>query len=136
MAFEAGKNKSVLFTVSGGSEITYSVIEHSWKEAVDALDITSSGHAGIQALLAGIFRGDGRVKCKLQTGGTQQPWSAANGIRAGNNGVMKFYWGTALFHQVPALIKEVSYMSTVASAIEWEANVGLNAEAGTFANPS
>ena len=136
MAFIPGYDKSVLFTVSGGSEITYSITEHSWKEAVDALDITSSGHAGLQALMSGILRGDGRVKANLNIGSTFTPWVAANGIRAGNVGVMKFYVGVALFFQVPVLIKEVSYMSQVAGKVEWEASVGLNVEVGSYAYPS
>lgn len=136
MGWEAGKDKSVKFTVAAGVEFTYSVIEHAWKETIDALDITSSGHAGTQALLAGIGRGDGRVKANLNTDAGKMPWVAANGIRAGNNGVLKVYVGSALFFTIPAMIKEVNYMIVIANKIEWEAIVGLNAEAGTYAYPS
>lgn len=134
MGWIAGKSLSTVFTVSGGGAVTFSVIEHSWKELVDKIDITSSGHAGVQATLAGILRGDGRVKCHLND--SNVPWLAATGVRAGNNGVFRFYVGSALFFTVPAMVLEVNYTSAVAGAVDWEGGVTLNSEAGTYAYPS
>lgn len=134
MAWIAGKSLSVIFTVTSGSPVTFSILEHAWKEAIDALDITSSSHAGVQALLAGILRGDGRVKCVLNDSNT--PYLSATGVRAGNNGVMKFYVGASVFFTVPCMIVEVNYTSQVAGKVEWEGTVKLNAEAGTYSYPS
>ncbi len=136
MPYQAGKDKNIKFTVAGGSEITYDITEHSWKEMIDALDITNTSHAGIQALLAGIFRGDGKFKAVLNTDATKMPWQSANGLRAGNNGVVKFYVGTALFYSVPCMVVDAEITSQVAGKVEWAVSVKLNAEAGTYSYPS
>jgi hypothetical protein len=136
MPFQSGLTKNVKFTVSGGALISYSIVEHSWEEAVDKLDITSTSHAGIQALLAGIFRGDGMVKAILNTDAGNMPWVAANGIRAGNNGVFQFFVSTTLYFQVPAMVVKVKYSSQVAGKVEWAGDISLNAEAGSYAYPS
>ena len=136
MPFQSGATKNVKFTVSGGALIAYSITEHSWEELVDKLDITSTSHAGIQAILAGIFRGTGSVKAVLNTDAGNMPWVAANGIRAGNNGVFQFFVSSTLYFSVPAMVMKVKYSSQVAGKIEWAGDIELNAEAGTYAYPS
>lgn len=136
MPFQAGKDKLVKFTVDGGGEWTIMFQESSWKEAIDKLDVTSSNHSGIQALLAGIFRGEGRVKGVLNSDAGYIPWVAAQGIRAGNKGVMKFYQTTSLFFQVPCLVTDVEYTVQIAGKVEWAGSVSLDAIAGSYAYPS
>lgn len=86
--------------------------------------------------MAGVLRGDGRVKAVLNTDAGNLPWQAANGVRAGNNGSMQFFVGPALAFVVPCLVVEVNYTSQVAGKVEWEGSVKLNAEAGAYSYPS
>jgi hypothetical protein len=57
-------------------------------------------------------------------------------LRAGTNGVLLVYVSAALFFTVPCMVVEVPYTSQVAGVVEWECNVKLNAEAGTYTYPS
>ncbi len=61
-AFQAGFNKKVTWTPAGGGLVTFNVTEHSWQEKIDKLDVTHSGSAGIQYLLAGILARRGLVQ--------------------------------------------------------------------------
>jgi hypothetical protein len=127
----------VKFTLSGGSEITLQVTDHSWREMVDSIDITHTGSGGIQALLAGIFRGDGSVTAFQDTTGSGTKFYATTvGVRAGAKGVLKHYITSALFYTIPCMITEVTSQSPVAGGVSYSFNVSLDSESGTFTYPS
>lgn len=132
MAFQAGYNKGVTLQVSGFAAGVLNIKGHSWSEQIDALDITHTGHAGIQALLAGILRGDGNVKADLD--GALAPPNV--GIRAGANALMLFNLGTTTPYQVPLMITKVNYASVVEGKVEYDFDVRLNTEAGAMIRPT
>ena len=133
MSFQAGFNKGVSFQPTGlGVAVTFYVTGHSWSEMIDKIDVTHSGTGGIQALLAGILRGDGNMKANCDSG--QIVSNPSNGLRAGTNGIMNFYFydggtfglGTNPF-SVPCMVIKVNYKSEVAGKTEYDCDVSLNA---------
>lgn len=98
------------------------VTGHSWKEIVDILDVTSTLHNGIQALIAGILRGDGTVKGFIDS--TVYPWNAP--IRAGVNALMALSVGGLGSITIPGLIGEVGEQSAVEGKCEYNFAFKLN----------
>lgn len=129
MALQAGYDKAALFKLDGAAGYTtLAITGHSWKEAIDKLDVTDSSHSGTQALLRGIFRGTGNVKAVYNN--TSAPHSAAPGIKAGANGKMQFQTGLGNGFEVPCMITEVQYQSEVAGKVEYSFTVDLNVLSG------
>lgn len=141
MPFQPGFNKGVTFAPNGGGAVLFNVTGHSWSEFIDKLDVSHSGTAGIQALLAGLLRGDGNMKANIDS--AQVVSNPANGIIPGTNGIMNFYLyvggatgvGTNPF-SVPCMIIKVNYKSEVAGKVEYDCDVSLNAIAGGYVRPS
>lgn len=124
MPFEAGYNKWAAWKFSGaGAATLLQVTDHSWKEAVDKLDVSHSGSEGIQALLAGILRGNGTVKAKYNS--SAMPHGAPT-IKAGTRGQLQLYLGGATPFLIPGMILEVQYQSAVAGTAEYQFTVELD----------
>jgi hypothetical protein len=125
-----GYNKTVTFFVSGGSAATLKITKHSWKESVDKLDVTDTGHAGVQALIAGILRGDGTVEGNVRP--TELINDTAPGVIVGAKGVITFNFGAATNWSCPVLITDVNWQSTVQGFPTWNFNVSLDSDSGTY----
>lgn len=113
----------------GGGFATIQVTDHSWKEMVNDLDVTSSGMLGLQALVGGVFRGDGNVKGKVNSSALIT--STPPFIRAGNNGQFLLGIGSATPISIPALITAVHYQGAVAGTVDYDFDIKLNILAGT-----
>jgi len=136
MSFLAGYDKKVTWTPAGGALATFNVIEHSWEDAIEKLDITHSGTAGVQYLLAGILRGKGSFKANLDS--TVIITNATYAIIAGQKGVMNFYQfaSGANPYIVPGMIISVPFTSSVPGLVAYTANIELSGDAGTYTRPS
>lgn len=132
--WEAGKNTKVMFLVSGGSNTALQVTDHSWAEMIDAIDITHTGSGGVQALLAGILRGDGNVKANFDS--AAKYYSTAPGVNAGASGVFQLFMNGTLYYSVPAMIKKVNTAKPVAGAVSYDFDISMNSEAGAYAKPA
>lgn len=132
--FVAGYTAPFKTTPSGGSEQTIQVVSHSWQEMVDKIDITHTGSGGLQALLAGIFRGTGNVKAFLDS--SAKYYATTVGIRAGTNALLKHYVTSSLSYTVPGMIVKVNSAVAVNGGVEYDFDFELNSEAGTFSYPS
>ena len=94
---------------------------------IDALDVTSTNHGGLQALIAGILRGEGNVKGNVLSEGTPNTL----GIRASTNGMLQFFLGFPLPIIAPVMVTQLNHKSTVEGKVEYDFNVRLNILAGT-----
>lgn len=132
MGFRAGYNSPVTFRPDGQNETaTLNVTGHSWSEMVDKLVADHSGTGGLQALLAGVLRGDGNVKANMDA--AAYPWaSPLPFIRAGVNGVISFYYGA--FYAVPCMVIKINKQSEVNGLIVFDFDVSLNCLAGSGAD--
>lgn len=133
MPFQAGYDKFTRFKPSFGSNfVIMCVTGHSWSEMIDAIDVTSTCHNGIQALLAGILRGEGNVKANVQS--DVLPFNSL-GIRAGVNGLLEFYYGYPIPFTAPCMIVKLNHKSAVESKVEYDFDVRLNTLAGAYTSP-
>lgn len=124
MAFEAGYNKYAQWKYAGaGGFVTLNVTGHSWEESVDKLDVTHTGTGGLQALLAGIFRGQGTVKANYDS--AAMPHGAPR-IGAGVRGALALYLGGATPFLIPAMILKVNYQTAVEGKVEYSFNVEID----------
>jgi hypothetical protein len=136
---QPGYDKYCTFQRSGtGGTNRIDVTGHSWAESVDKLDVSSSATSNLQALLAGIFRGEGNVKGFVDT--TQYPWLEAVGIRAGQKGYLQLRIGTGTavtdFFQVPCLITKVNEQTEHAGEVRYDFDVNFDAlQGGTYTRP-
>lgn len=122
MGFQAGYNKGAIWRLAtAGAGTTLRITDHSWAEAVDKLDVTHTGTGGLQALLAGIFRGQGTVKANYDT--DRMPHATAPGIRAGLRGELQLDLGGADPFIIPAMITKVNYQSQVQGKVEYSFDV-------------
>lgn len=127
---QAGYDKYTAWQPDGNNAaIILDVVAHSWKEAVDAIDVTHTGLAGAQGLLAGILRGDGMMRAVFNT--DQNIVNGTFRLRAGQNGMALFFYGPVIPFSVPCMVIDVTHQSEVAGRVEWTANVRLNKLAGT-----
>ncbi len=134
MSFQAGFNKGTTFQPTGiGAAGVFFVTGHSWSEMIDKIDVTHTGTEGVQALLAGILRGDGNMKANIDS--AQIISNPAVGLRAGTNGVMQFFYYSATLNPfvVPCMVIKVNYKSESAGKTEYDCDVSLNALAGNQA---
>ncbi len=131
MPFKAGFNISFGFQLDGlGATSIVSIYDSSWKEAVDKLDVCSSATLGLQALLAGILRGDGSFKGYIDT--LFLPWGAPIPfLVSGATGMLLAGFGTFSPFSVPCLITDVTSAGAVNGVMNWTVNCGLNILAGT-----
>lgn len=131
MAFVAGKSCPVTWNpVTGdGSYYTLNVTGHDWEEAYQKADVTSTGHAGLEAFIVTILGGTGNVRLKHQT--TVNPPSAVK-VYAGSSGIMRFFVTSTNYIPVPGTILKVNYKSEVQGAVEYSVMMQLNAEVGTY----
>jgi hypothetical protein len=95
---------------------------HSWKEAVDKLDVTSTLHGGVQALIAGILRGDGNIKGYIDN--LNYIWNAP--IRAGVFATMALGVGGVATLTIPGMITTVNEQGTVEGKGEYNFDFSLN----------
>lgn len=138
MAFTpvAGKVLSRVWTPSGGSAATLAVIENSWQESVDKIDVTNSTSNGIQALLAAILRGTGSIKAILDSDSGKAFYLAAVGIRAGGKGVFTHTMSTGNAYPIPAMITSVNSIVGIAGAVMYDFVIDLDSLSGTYSYPS
>lgn len=139
MPFQAGKTRTCTWQYSGaGAAFSLNVTGHTWDEAIDKLDVTSTGHAGTQALIAGILRGDGSVRANLDSSSVVTNPNGLVRINAGQNGVLVFDFGYGTPYTVPAMITKVHHQSEVAGKCEYSFDVSLNkdASATVYARPT
>ena len=126
----AGKTYGVTWTPDGGSTATLNVTDHSWSEMVDAIDVTTTGAAGVQSLLAGILRGEGTVKAFLDISADSTTFlGSTQAIVAGQNGSMVHLLGTNtnnISYTVPCMITRVNSAVPVNGAVNYEFTVQLN----------
>lgn len=138
MPIQVGYDKYTTFEVDGGSEVRIDVTGHSWKEQVDALDVSSTATAQLQALLAGIFRGDGNVKGFVNS--AAYPWALGTGpdVRAGNTGTMRLRIGPGVldWFVIPCLITALNTKTEHAGTVEFDFDIKFNVLAdGTYTYP-
>jgi hypothetical protein len=138
MAFTpvAGKTLSRVWTPSGGSAATLAVIENSWQEAVDKVDVTNSTSNGEQALLASILRGSGSIKAVLDSDTGKAFYLAAIGIRAGGKGTFTHTMSTGNAYSIPAMIVSVNSVVAIAGAVMYDFTIELDSLSGTYTRPS
>lgn len=128
----AGKSQGVTWTPSGGSSTTLNVTDHTWSETIDAIDVTHTGAAGVQTLLAGILRGEGTVKAFLDSGASSTTFlGTTQQIIAGTNGALLHTLGTNLKYTIPCMITRVNSAVPVNGGVNYEFTVQLNDLAGT-----
>lgn len=128
----SGRASPVKFKYGSNSEQTLNVVDHTWRESIDKIDITHTGHSGIQALIGSIVRGTGNVKAFLDTTTHVCYWdSGYANIRAGVQGQLKHYLTTTILFTIGVLITEVNSMVPVAGGVSYDFTVELNAEANT-----
>lgn len=138
MAFApvAGKTLPRVWTPSGGSAATLAVIESSWQEAVDKVDVTNSTSNGEQALLASILRGSGSIKAVLDSDTGKAFYLAAIGIRAGGKGTFTHTMSTGNAFSIPAMITSVNSVVAIAGAVMYDFTIELDSLSGTYTRPS
>jgi hypothetical protein len=132
--FVAGKTVGVDWTPSGASSVTLNVEEHTWTESVDPIDCTHTGSSGVQCLIAGVGRGEGTVKAKLDVDTGKPFFNSTNLIRAGQKGVLihKTSTSPASSYNIPCLITRVMSATPVNGAVNYEFTVQLDALAGSY----
>lgn len=96
---------------------------------VDKLDVTHTGTAGVQALLAGIFRGDGNFKGNVDT--SFMIWGSPPTIVAGATGQLTFSVGSFSRWSIPLLVHELNVQSAVEGKVEYDFNASLSILAGS-----
>lgn len=134
MAFQSGKDKYVTFQYTGaGAAATLDVTGHSWDEAIDKLDVTSTGHSGVQALLGGVLRGAGTVKANLNSSTVVTSTTGTIRLLAGQWGLLKFYYGYTEPFTVPCMVTKVHHQSEVTGKVEYSFDVELNKDASATA---
>src|SRR6202011_2235142 len=88
VAFVPGYSQAASWQATGaGAATTLNITSHSWQEEVDKLDVTHSGSAGVQALLAGIGRGSGTIEANYDAAAI--PSNTPPNIKAGAKGVLR-----------------------------------------------
>lgn len=138
MAFTpvAAKSLARTWTPSGGSSASLAVIEDSWQEAVDKIDVTNSTSGGGQALLAGVLRGTGTVKAILDSDTSKAFYLTAINIRAGAKGVLTIPMSSGNVLSVPGMITGVTSTRAMAGSVMYEFTVELDTLSGTYTYPS
>lgn len=133
MPFQAGWDKGATFTITGGAEGALCITGHSWEETVDKLDVSSTCTGQGQALIAGVFRGDGTVKANLNT--SLHPNVVAS-VAAGVKGILKLRVGsTGVFLQIPCMITKLRWASEHAGLVTYEFDVSLDLLSGSYIRP-
>lgn len=141
MTIQAGYNKTAVFISDAGqtdalglpvpssASVIVAVTGFSWKEMIDALDVSSTSTQQIQALIAGIFRGEGNVKGFVDNASF---WWVSQGIRAGVNGTLSLRVGTVgQVVVIPCMITQVNVQVEHAGTVQCDFDVRLNALANT-----
>jgi len=139
MPFQAGKTKTVTFQYqNAGAAVTLNVTGHTWDEAIDKLDTTSSGSNGVQELIAGILRGAGSVKANVDSTYVVTSPLGLYRINAGQKGLMTFQVGYTQPYTVPCMVTKVHHQSEVAGKVEYSFDVELDssASATAYARPA
>lgn len=134
MPYQAGWDKGATFTATGGPEGALCITGHSWEETVEKLDVSNTCTGQGQALIAGIFRGEGSVKANLNT--ELHPNVAAL-VVAGVKGVLKLRLGTAAcFITIPCLVTKLRWASEHAGLVTYEFDVSLDLLTASYVRPS
>jgi hypothetical protein len=127
--FQAGFNKGVSFQPTGGVNTAINITKWDWEEQIEKIDISHTGTAGLQALLAGLLRGTGNVEAFFDS--ANLPWAAAPSIKSGQNGVITFNLGSPNTQWiVPSLVVKVHAQSEVAGGVKYNFDVELNCLCG------
>lgn len=148
MSFKAGFNLGASFTPAGGALTGVNgggstsktgagqITGWDWKESVDVLDVTHSATAGIQAVIAGVFRGEGNLKCNMDSAALL--WATAGGaIIAGTKGVINLNANTPNTDWViPIMIKEMHGKSEVAGKVELDFSIVIDELSGSYVRPT
>lgn len=129
-----GKNCPITYTPNGGALATIRVTSHTWQEMCDLADVTDTGCSGLQALLAGIVRGDGNIKGNVDLDAFV--WSATILVRAGAYGVLRHYVSATQYFAIPVSIASVVSTAPVGDKVEFDFNVKFNSLAGTYSYPA
>lgn len=129
--FVAGYNKGVTFQLSGaGGATTLLVKSWSWDEAVEKLDVTHTGTTGIQAVIAGILRGDGTVEANVDI--TALPNATPPTIIPGSKGTITFNVGSSTPHSCPVMVAKVHWASAVDGVVNYSFDTTLDYLTGTY----
>lgn len=127
--FQPGYNKGTTWNPAGGVQTSIAITDWDWGEKIDKIDITNTSTLGVQALLASILRGTGKVSAFFDSG--QLPWAAPLVIKAGSNGVITFVCGSPNTPwSIPAMVTELHNRSEVAGGVKYDFTVELNCLAG------
>lgn len=137
MAFLVGYDKKASWLILGGAgPVALNITEHSWSAMVDKLDVTHTGTGGVQAVLAGILRGDGNVKANSDDAVIIS--NIANvGIVPGASGTLYLYHYAAASNPfvIPGTILRVNYKSVVNGVANYDFDVCLNRLLGVYTPP-
>jgi hypothetical protein len=134
MSFEAGYDKGVKFTPTGTSGIELNITGWTWAEEVNKLDVTNTGTSGIQALIAGVLRGDCNITANLDGDFMPNDFS----MRAGIKGVILASAGRFSVSgvirriQIPVMVIKVNYESKVDGLVSWNCDASLDFLSGTY----
>lgn len=126
MAFQAGFNKYASFQASGaGKATTLDIIGWSDAEEVDKLDVTHTGSAGQQAVIAGVFRVNGNVKANWDSAAV--PTTDPPKIRAGVKGVLRCSLDASLLMlTIPIMITKINHQSEVNGIVQYNFDYTLD----------
>lgn len=102
---------------------------HDWAEEVMALEVPNSATAGMDAVIAGLLKGNGNVKGYIDS--LQYIWAPIPFIRAGVTGRFNLGVGGAIPFSIPAIVLKVHESDVVNGVASWDFDIRLSALAST-----
>lgn len=127
--FQAGFNKGATFTPAGGVAAVLNITAWDWGEKIDKVDITHTGTGGVQALLAAILRGTGKVSAFFES--AAMPFSNPPNLKPGTNGSITFSLGAPNTQWIiPVMVTELHFQNEVTGGVKYDFTVEMNALAG------
>lgn len=134
MAFVAGYDKGVTFTLDGGSLVTLKVTGWNQEDGGDILETTHTGSSGSDAYIAGISRCPGNVTANVDAAAL--PNAASPGITFGAKGTITCNVGSSSPWSVHVVIEKVHWSSTVAGLVSFNFDYKSDSTSGSRTRPS
>lgn len=135
MAFTAGFNQSVTFTLDGqGQARTLKVRSHSWEEQVARLVTTHSESGGTASAVAGVLDGRGNVTAFVDS--ADLPQAGVNAVTAGAKGTITFEFATANALSAHVMIEKVNWTSEVEGLVAWNFDCSIDSTTGSYSRGS
>lgn len=125
MPFDTGYANGVFIKPTGAGAYTQvDVYGHSLSESDEGHDVTSTLHAGFQAKVLSVLRGQITIRGHLKQG--SYPWGYP--IKAQGTGLIKVQFGSQQPFIMGYYISQVAYSNETAQGTDFEATFQMNAE--------